>query len=43
MPSLAATTKITMSVVLAPLARIEEKAAWPGVSMNVNNPLEVST
>ena len=43
MPSFAATTKITMSVVLAPLARIEEKAAWPGVSMNVNNPLEVST
>ena len=34
--SLAATTKITMSVVLAPLARISLKAACPGVSMKVN-------
>ena len=34
-PSFAATTKITTSVVLAPLALIEENAAWPGVSIKV--------
>ena len=42
-PSLAATTKITTSVVFAPRALIEEKAAWPGVSIKVIKPLEVST
>ena len=35
--SSAATTKITISVELAPLARICEKAACPGVSMKVIN------
>ncbi|MNL78404.1 hypothetical protein D3C87_2047790 [compost metagenome] len=34
-PSSAATTSTTMSVTLAPRARIAVKAAWPGVSMNV--------
>uniref|UniRef100_A0A6B0U3A0 Putative secreted protein n=1 Tax=Ixodes ricinus TaxID=34613 RepID=A0A6B0U3A0_IXORI len=34
-PSSAATTKTTMSVARAPLARIAENAAWPGVSKNV--------
>ena len=34
-PSLAATTSTTMSVTLAPRARIELKAAWPGVSRKV--------
>lgn len=34
-PSSAATTSTTISVTLAPRARISEKAAWPGVSMNV--------
>ena len=34
-PSSAATTKITMSVAEAPLRRILENAAWPGVSINV--------
>ncbi len=34
-PSSAATTRMTMSVTLAPRARIAVKAAWPGVSMNV--------
>ena len=43
MPSFAATTRITISVVLAPLALIDEKAAWPGVSINVILPLDVST
>ena len=42
-PSLAATTKITISVVLAPLALIDEKAAWPGVSIKVILPFGVST
>ena len=42
-PSFAATTNTTMSVVFAPLARIEEKAAWPGVSIKVSFPLDVST
>ena len=35
MPSSAATTSTTMSVTLAPRARIAVKAAWPGVSMKV--------
>ena len=34
-PSSAATTSTTISVTLAPRARISEKAAWPGVSMKV--------
>ena len=34
-PSSAATTRTTMSVTLAPRARIAVKAAWPGVSMKV--------
>ena len=34
-PSSAATTSTTTSVTLAPRARIEVKAAWPGVSMKV--------
>ena len=34
-PSSAATTSTTMSVTLAPRARIAEKAAWPGVSRKV--------
>ena len=42
-PSLAATTNITISVVFAPLALIEENAACPGVSIKVIIPLEVST
>ena len=33
MPSSAATTKITMSVTLAPLALISVKASCPGVSI----------
>ena len=42
-PSFAATTKIITSVVLAPLARIEENAAWPGVSINVITELPTGT
>ncbi len=34
-PSSAATTRMTMSVTLAPRARIAVNAAWPGVSMKV--------
>ena len=34
-PSLAATTRITISVILDPLARISVNAAWPGVSIKV--------
>ncbi len=34
-PSSAATTNTTMSVTLAPRARIDVNAAWPGVSMKV--------
>ena len=34
-PSSAATTRITISVTLAPRARIAVNAAWPGVSMKV--------
>ena len=42
-PSSAATTKITMSVALAPRARICVNAAWPGVSRKVIMPRGVST
>ncbi len=42
-PSFAATTRMTMSVMSAPRARIFVKAAWPGVSRNVILPLGVST
>mgnify|MGYP005671106677 CR=1 FL=1 len=42
-PSLAATTNTTISVVFAPLALMDEKAACPGVSMNVILPFVVST
>ena len=41
--SFAATTKITISVVLAPLARIAVKASCPGVSINVIFPVLVLT
>ena len=34
-PSSAATTSTTMSVALAPRARMAVNASWPGVSMNV--------
>lgn len=34
-PSVAETTSTIMSVTLAPLRRIFEKASWPGVSMKV--------
>lgn len=34
-PSSAATTRMMMSVTLAPRALMEEKAAWPGVSRKV--------
>ena len=37
-PSSAATTRMTMSVALAPRARIAVKAAWPGVSRKVIMP-----
>ena len=36
MPSLAATTRTTMSVTSAPRARISVKMAWPGVSRKVS-------
>ncbi|MNH40168.1 hypothetical protein D3C79_1014470 [compost metagenome] len=42
-PSSAATTNTTISVALAPRARIEVNAACPGVSRNVMIPLSVST
>ena len=42
-PSSAATTSTTMSVTLAPRARMAVKAAWPGVSTKVMVPLSVST
>ena len=42
-PSSAATTSTTMSVALAPRARMAVKAAWPGVSMKVIWPPGVST
>jgi len=34
-PSVAATTRTTISVTMAPRARMAVKAAWPGVSMKV--------
>ena len=37
-PSVAATTSTTMSVALAPRARISVKASWPGVSRNTMSP-----
>ena len=42
-PSSAATTRITMSVSLAPRARIDVNAEWPGVSRKVMTPLPVGT
>ncbi len=42
-PSSAATTSTTMSVSLAPRARIAVNASWPGVSRNVIMPRGVST
>ncbi|CFN68961.1 Uncharacterised protein [Bordetella pertussis] len=42
-PSSAATTRMTMSVALAPRARIAVKASWPGVSRKVTTPRPVST
>ncbi len=42
-PSSAATTRITMSVALAPRARIAVNAAWPGVSRKVIMPRGVCT
>ena len=39
-PSSAATTSTTMSVTLAPRARIAVNAAWPGVSMKVILPCD---
>jgi len=42
-PSSAATTRMTMSVALAPRARIAVKAAWPGVSRKVTMPRGVCT
>ena len=35
MPSSAATTRIAISVTIAPRARMEVKASWPGVSRKV--------
>ncbi len=43
-PSSAATTSTTMSVTLAPRARIAVNASWPGVSMKVmRSPVGSST
>ena len=42
-PSSAATTRTTISVTLAPLARIAVNAAWPGVSRKVIMPFLVCT
>jgi hypothetical protein len=42
-PSSAATTKITISVALAPRARMAVNASWPGVSRKVITPRGVST
>ncbi len=42
-PSSAATTSTTMSVTLAPRARIAVNASWPGVSRKVMTPLLVCT
>ena len=35
MPSSAATTRMAMSVTIAPRARMAVKASWPGVSRKV--------
>ena len=35
MPSSAATTRMAMSVIMAPRARMEVNASWPGVSRKV--------
>ena len=35
MPSSAATTRMAMSVIMAPRARMAVKASWPGVSRKV--------
>ncbi len=35
MPSSAATTRMAISVTMAPRARMEVKASWPGVSRKV--------
>ena len=42
-PSSAATTSTTMSVTLAPRARIRVKASWPGVSRNTTRRSPTST
>ncbi len=42
-PSSAATTSTTMSVTLAPRARMAVNASWPGVSMNVMRPSRQAT
>ena len=42
-PSSAAITKITISVALAPRARMAVKASWPGVSRKVTSPCGVCT
>ena len=42
-PSSAATTRTTMSVTLAPRARMAVNASWPGVSTNVILPPSGST
>ena len=43
-PSSAATTSTTMSVTLAPRARMAVNASWPGVSMKVmRSPVASST
>ena len=42
-PSSPATTRMTMSVIFAPRARMRVKAAWPGVSRNVMVPFSVFT
>jgi hypothetical protein len=39
-PSSAATTSTTTSVMLAPRARMAEKASWPGVSRKVMSPAD---
>ena len=42
-PSSAATTRTTMSVMLAPRARMAVKASWPGVSRKTTSPPAVCT
>ena len=43
MPSSAATTRMAMSVTMAPRARIEVNASWPGVSRKVMGLPSIST